>query len=71
MSVFCVLSFAMLEHCFEFFFKRSRRNSECANFLDLALYLHGAFDQNPTCGAQDLECSIDVSLSADLDGYEA
>jgi hypothetical protein len=25
MSVFCVLSFAMLEHCFEFFFKRSRR----------------------------------------------
>jgi hypothetical protein len=24
------LSFAMLEHCFEFFFKRSRRNSECA-----------------------------------------
>src|SRR6266446_2178326 len=24
------LSFARLEHCFEFFFKRSRRNSECA-----------------------------------------
>jgi hypothetical protein len=24
-----------------------------------------------TCGAQDLERSIDVSLSADLDGYEA
>jgi hypothetical protein len=23
------------------------------------------------CGAQDLERSIDVSLSADLDGYEA
>src|SRR5215471_5916022 len=25
-----LLSFAMLEHCFEFFFKRPRRNSECA-----------------------------------------
>jgi hypothetical protein len=24
--------------------------------------------RNPTCGAQDLERSIDVSLSADLDG---
>ena len=27
--------------------------------------------RNPTCAAQDLERSIDISLSADLDGYEA
>src|SRR5258708_13231885 len=27
-------------------------------------------DPEPTCGAQDLERSIDVSLSAPLDGYE-
>jgi hypothetical protein len=32
----------------------------------------GTAGYNPkrTCGAQDLERSIDVSLSADLDGYE-
>jgi hypothetical protein len=37
MRVFCVLSFAMLEHCFESFFKRSWRNSECAIPIVFAL----------------------------------
>ena len=31
-------------------------------------YRSGANDPKPTCGAHDLERSIDVSLSADLDG---
>jgi len=30
LSTLRLLSFAMLEHCFEFVFKRPRRNSECA-----------------------------------------
>jgi hypothetical protein len=33
-----------------------------------APYQCDATDPKPTCGAQDLERSIDVSLSADLDG---